>query len=136
MESSRRSTCRMGAFCARFRAESCESMTARRPSQPIRTPRSGSEMRPSLPASTFPGQHVTQWSQGDYVGANNQEDDLAILASRLGRVVDDHGDSSGQATALVVEADGTIRVTSPELDPDNARPQNKGVIGSIKLFCH
>jgi chitodextrinase len=72
--------------------------------------------------------NVTQWSQGDYPNANNPEDDLAIIAGDLGHVGDDHGNSAAQATALLVEANGDILVSSPELDPDNVLPENKGVI--------
>lgn len=46
---------------------------------------------------------VTQWSQGEYANANNQEDDLAII-SRYGlpRRTDDHGNTLGTATPLTV----------------------------------
>jgi len=71
---------------------------------------------------------VTQWSQGEYADANNTQDDLAIIAGHLGYAGDDHGDSAAQATALVVEANGDILVSSPEFDPDNVLPENKGII--------
>ena len=72
---------------------------------------------------------VTQWSQGEYPDASNQEDDLAIIAEKLGYIGDDHANSASQATALAVDADGTILASSPELDPDNVLTENKGVIG-------
>jgi len=72
--------------------------------------------------------NVTQWSQGGYSGANNPEDDLAIITSRLGYAGDDHGDSAAQATVLQVHENGEIVVSSPELDPDNMLPENKGII--------
>jgi len=71
---------------------------------------------------------VTQWSQGEYANANNTQDDLAIIAGHLGYAGDDHGGSAAQATALVVEANGDILVSSPEFDPDNVLPENKGII--------
>jgi hypothetical protein len=43
---------------------------------------------------------VTQWSKGEYAGANRQEDDLAIIASLAGYRPDDHGDSVGSATVV------------------------------------
>lgn len=42
---------------------------------------------------------LTQWSKGDYEGANNHEDDLAVIAGNgAPRVADDHGDAAGSAT--------------------------------------
>jgi hypothetical protein len=75
------------------------------------------------------GRNVTQWSQGEYSGANNLQDDLAIIAEDLTYLADDHGDTAAEATALVVDADGSIVASSPELDPDNVLSENKGVIG-------
>ena len=73
--------------------------------------------------------NVTQWSKGEYTNANNTlQDDLAMIAGKLGYISDDHGDSAGQATALVVEANGDILVSSPEMDPENLLPYNKGII--------
>lgn len=71
---------------------------------------------------------VTPWSKGEYANANNTEDDLAIIAEHLGYAGDDHGDSLADATPLLVEANGEILVSSPELDPDNVLPDNKGII--------
>ena len=75
------------------------------------------------------GKNVTQWSQGEYPSASNPENDLAIIAGHLGYIGDDHADSSAQATALAVDADGMILSSSPELDPDNVLTENKGIIG-------
>lgn len=74
--------------------------------------------------------HVTQWSKGEYPGANNTEDDLAIIAGDLGYIADDHSDTSTSSTELVVEANGDVLVSSPELDPHNDLPTNKGIINS------
>ena len=51
---------------------------------------------------------VVQWSKGEYPGANNQEDDLAIITTQngFGYRVDDHGDSLTTASPLGV-AGGT-----------------------------
>jgi hypothetical protein len=72
--------------------------------------------------------NVTQWSKGEYPDANNTQDDLAVIAGKLGWDGDDHGDSAALATPLLVEPDGSIQVSSPELDPDNVLPENKGII--------
>lgn len=45
-------------------------------------------------------QPVSQWSRGEYAGANNTEDDLAIIASYVGYRPDDHGDSPASATTV------------------------------------
>ncbi len=46
-------------------------------------------------------QNLTQWSKGEYTGANNQEDDLAIIVSHgIAYRLDDHGNSPATATAL------------------------------------
>lgn len=72
--------------------------------------------------------NVTQWSKGEYSGANNQQDDLQIISSKLGYRADDHSNSIASATALQVEPDGIIYVTFPEIDPFNLQSVNKGVI--------
>lgn len=43
---------------------------------------------------------VTQWSIGEYPGANNQQDDTAVLARQLGRSADDVGDTPAAARDL------------------------------------
>jgi len=44
---------------------------------------------------------ITQWSKGEYAGANNKEDDLAVMLN-WGAVyhADDHGDDTSTATAI------------------------------------
>ena len=74
--------------------------------------------------------NVTQWSNGDYDGANNTQDDIAVITNALGLAADDHGDNRTSATPLVVDIDGEVVVSDPELDPDNLYPENKGVIDS------
>lgn len=43
---------------------------------------------------------ITQWSRGEYSGATNTEDDVAILRAALGPAPDDHGDTYAGATLL------------------------------------
>ncbi len=75
--------------------------------------------------------NVTQWSRGEYLDANNTQDDLAIIAAKLGLGADDHGDSIGSGSALLIGGDGSVVSSNPELDPHNILPENKGVIGSV-----
>ena len=44
---------------------------------------------------------LTQWSKGTYSGANNTEDDIAILGSELGYRADDYAGTASSATKLV-----------------------------------
>lgn len=44
---------------------------------------------------------VTQWSKGEYSGANNQQDDLAVIHSYGAPILaDDYGDNAGSASVL------------------------------------
>lgn len=72
--------------------------------------------------------NVTQWSQGEYSGANQQQDDVAIISGQLEYRPDDHGNGMTAATPLAVDPDGTLYVTFPEIDPHNSDSANKGVI--------
>ncbi len=74
--------------------------------------------------------NVTEWSKGEYPDANQPQDDLAIIAGKLGYKGDDHGDTIAAGTPLSVAADGTVDSSNPEIDPHNLLPQNKGVINS------
>lgn len=74
--------------------------------------------------------NVTQWSKGEYAGANQTQDDLAIIQGKLGLKPDDHGNAIGSGTALDVAPDGSVVSSNPELDPHNVLPENKGVINS------
>lgn len=82
--------------------------------------------------------NVSQWSRGEYADANNPQDDIAIIAGRTGTRGDDHADGFSAATALELEADGTIGSTTPQTDPFGTRPANKGTIevrGDVDLFA-
>lgn len=74
--------------------------------------------------------NVTQWSKGEYAGANNTQDDIAIIADALFLADDDHGDTPAAASALSINGNGEILVSDPEIDPNNLYPENKGVIDS------
>lgn len=74
--------------------------------------------------------NVTEWSKGEYPNANQTQDDLAIIQAKLGAAADDHGNSIGLGTALVIGSNGSVVSSNPALDPDNLLPQNKGIIHS------
>lgn len=71
---------------------------------------------------------VSQWSKGDYYLANNLQDDLATIAGKLSYRADDHSSTQGSATPLLVSGGTNIAATTPETDPQNNNPSNKGVI--------
>jgi hypothetical protein len=73
------------------------------------------------------GKNVTQWSKGDYVLANNTQDDLAIIANKLKVRGDDHGNTIASPSYLQVSGSNVV-ATTPETDPDNVNPGNKGVL--------
>ena len=72
--------------------------------------------------------NVSQWSKGEYYLANNTQDDLAILAAKMGYRPDDYGHTYVSASALVVTNHTRLLSTDAETDPDNRHPSNKGVI--------
>ena len=74
--------------------------------------------------------NVSEFSKGEYAGANQTQDDLAIIAGKLAYRPDDHGNSIGGGTALQVGADGSVSASNPQLDPYNLLPQNKGIINN------
>ncbi|HYQ72951.1 MAG TPA: Ig-like domain-containing protein, partial [Gammaproteobacteria bacterium] len=73
--------------------------------------------------------NVSQWSNGDYSGASNLQDDIAILDGKLAYRTDDHADGLAGATRIVADTAGNIAATTPADDPDNLTPDNKGIIG-------
>ncbi|MBZ5739133.1 putative Ig domain-containing protein [Nocardioides mangrovi] len=58
----------------------------------------GTPWAPIMGAAYY--QPVSQWSAGEYTSSTNTEDDVAIIASHLGVVADDHGDTADTATEL------------------------------------
>jgi Fibronectin type III domain len=54
---------------------------------------------------------MSHWSIGEYTGANNKQDDLAIISGTkfgFGYKTDDHGNAIANATALLIETNGAI----------------------------
>lgn len=74
--------------------------------------------------------NVSQWSKGEYYDANNTEDDLAIIAGKLTYRPDDCGNTHANAKGLIITGGTTISSTTPETDPTNSNPDNKGVLES------
>ncbi len=72
--------------------------------------------------------NVTQWSKGEYADASQTQDDISLITSRLNLRSDDHGDDIFTPSALYIDSQGNIPVTSPETDPHNLAPENKGII--------
>lgn len=50
-------------------------------------------------------QPVTHWSRGEYSGANQQQDDVAIIATGAPTRTDDHANTAAAATALAAGAE-------------------------------
>jgi len=57
---------------------------------------------------------LSQWSKGDYAGANNKQDDVALLAARLGVRPDEAG--TGPAGAASLPATGGLIATREDVD--------------------
>lgn len=72
--------------------------------------------------------NVTQWSKGEYYLANNTQDDLAVIASKIGYRPDDHGQGPATATPLVLTGGTNVVSTTPQTDPANTNRANKGVL--------
>ena len=73
--------------------------------------------------------NVTQWSQGEYTGANNSEDDLNEISIRLGYQTDDHEDVLfAAATPLAIVNDTDVSSLGRVSDPSWATFENKGII--------
>ena len=73
--------------------------------------------------------HVTQWSNGDYRGAANSQNDLGLLIGALDLRGDDHADSRfDRGTPLVIDSKGHIVSSNPGSDPENRHAANKGLI--------
>jgi hypothetical protein len=72
--------------------------------------------------------NVSQWSKGEYYLANNSQDDLATIAAKLSYRTDDHGNSPVTGTALTMTGVTNIVASTPETDPENLNPANKGIL--------
>lgn len=76
------------------------------------------------------GRNVSQWSKGEYSDANQFEDDINIIAGKVGLRSDDHGNLTSQATPLLIDANGSVMSTTLVTDPQILDIANKGIIGS------
>jgi hypothetical protein len=74
--------------------------------------------------------NVTEWSKGEYPSANNTQDDISIISSKLALINDNDDGSFLTAQPLAVEVDGSILSTTPQNDPSNVDAVNKGIIES------
>lgn len=68
------------------------------------------EWGPIMGASYYP--RLINWSKGEYAQANNQQDDLAIIATHLPLVADDHANTASGATALAANSTATGVITT------------------------
>jgi uncharacterized repeat protein (TIGR02543 family) len=64
------------------------------------------------------GRNVSQWSKGEYYDANQFQDDLAIISSRVPYRVDEHGDSPATATLLAESPVSLSSVVEQNTDVD------------------
>ncbi|MEO2266443.1 M12 family metallo-peptidase [Pseudoalteromonas sp. YIC-656] len=71
--------------------------------------------------------NITQWSKGEYPDANQFQDDIAIMATKLGSSIDQEGNEQSPI-ALVVDQAGQFSATNREADPSNVEAANKGTI--------
>ncbi|MEK6617053.1 MAG: zinc-dependent metalloprotease, partial [Bacteroidota bacterium] len=55
---------------------------------------------------------IVHWCKGEYTGANNQEDDLVKISSKVPYRVDDHGSTIATATILNADASGNVLATN------------------------
>jgi len=55
---------------------------------------------PIMGRPTNPATPVSQWSRGEYAGANNSQDDLSIIASLTDYRPDDHADTTAGASVV------------------------------------
>lgn len=60
-------------------------------------------------------QSLVQWSKGEYAGANNVQDDYAVMQGNgLPLRIDDHGNTAGTATVLNGVSSGGVSTTSTQ----------------------
>ena len=86
--------------------------------------------------------NVTQWSRGDYDGANNRQDDISIITNDNNRITfreDDHVYGNDESTALVIEngmifGSGVIE-TSTDRDTFNFTHEGGPVVIKVEPFA-
>ncbi len=59
---------------------------------------------------------ITQWSRGEYTGANNAETDLSVIAGHAPVVTDDHGNVAGAATPVAATSTTPGLITGGDVD--------------------
>lgn len=64
-------------------------------------------------------QNICQWSKGDYVNANQRQDDLIHIGSSVERRFDDHSSLADQATPLTIGAGGAVADAGVIESPDD-----------------
>jgi hypothetical protein len=70
---------------------------------------------------------ITTWSKGEYTGANQFQDDLAIIANRVGYRPDEAGSSLASAAGLVFIGDSVVDPLTRDFIGDDP---NEGIIES------
>lgn len=76
------------------------------------------------------GRHVSQWSKGEYADANQLQDDIALISSKISTRADDHGNTTAMATPLVVDTSGSVLSVTPQDNPYDQTKVNKGVLST------
>ena len=73
---------------------------------------------------------ITQWSKGEYAGANNTQDDLAVMAQHgAAGMVDDHSNTTATATPLFRERAQTGIISSEhDIDTFALTPFSSGMV--------
>jgi hypothetical protein len=75
--------------------------------------------------------NVSQWSKGEYPGATQLEDDIAIITNKLTLRPDDHGQTSAAATPLALSNTGVVTSATPVTQPGNpASKVNRGILST------
>lgn len=74
--------------------------------------------------------NVTQWSKGEYTDANQTQDDIALINTKLATRSDDHSNTRTGATPLTVDAMGNVFSATPSINPTDTSKVNKGIISS------
>ena len=75
--------------------------------------------------------NVSQWSKGEYPGATQTQDDIAIITSKLTLRPDDHGHFSTTATPLALNNNGLVTSHTPVTAPGSpALKVNRGVLST------
>jgi hypothetical protein len=79
---------------------------------------------------------VTQWSKGEYRGANNRQDQIAIIKSVLSGAADESGASEASSVGLPIGAGGVVSfegVIGADLDVDAYSIQSSGGAFSLQV---